>query len=73
MIITIEQEIQVITYSIWVNIRANCYMLGDSVEVEDIEWDDFLYTHLENKAIQETAESEHIVHRFANEYKEINS
>jgi hypothetical protein len=69
---TIKQEVQVITYSIWVNIRANCYMLGDSIEVEDIEWDDFLYTHLENEAIQEIAESEHMVHRFEIQYKQLN-
>jgi hypothetical protein len=69
MKMTIKQEVQVITYSIWVNIRANCYMLGDSIEVEDIEWDDFLYTHLENEAIQELAESVHMVHRFEIEYK----
>jgi hypothetical protein len=47
-------------------------MLGDSIEVEDIEWDDFLYTHLENEAIQELAESVHMVHRFEIEYKELN-
>jgi hypothetical protein len=72
MRMTIKQEVQVITYSIWVNIRANCYMLGDSIEVEDIEWDDFLYTHLENEAIQEIAESEHMVHRFEIQYKQLN-
>jgi hypothetical protein len=48
-------------------------MLGDSIEVEDIEWDDFLYTHLENEAIQELAESVHMFHRFEIEYKELNS
>jgi hypothetical protein len=47
-------------------------MLGDSIEVEDIEWDDFLYTHLENEAIQELAESAHMVHRFEIEYNELN-
>jgi len=73
MRMTIKQEVQVITYSIWVNIRANCYMLGDSVEVEDIEWDDFLYTHLENEAIQELVESVHMIHRFEIKYKELNS
>ena len=72
MRIIIKQEVQVITYSIWVNISANCYMLRDSIEVEDIEWNDFLYTHLENEAIQELAESVHMVHRFEIEYKELN-
>jgi hypothetical protein len=72
MRISIYEEVQVITYSIWVNIRANCYMLGDSVEVEDIEWDDFLYTHLENEVIRELAKSLDIVHRFAVEYKQLN-
>jgi len=72
MRITITQEVQVITYSIWVKISANCYMLDGSIEVEDIEWDDFLYTHLENEAIQEIAESEHMVHRFEIQYKQLN-
>jgi hypothetical protein len=72
MRISIYEEVQVITYSIWVNIRANCYMLGDSVEVEDIEWDDFLYTHLENEVIREQAKSVDMIYRFEIEYKELN-
>jgi hypothetical protein len=72
MRISIYEEVQVITYSIWVNIRANCYMLGDSVEVEDIEWDDFLYTHLENEVIRELAKSVNMICRFEIEYKQLN-
>jgi len=72
MRMTIKQEVQVITYSIWVTMRANCYMLAGFVEVEDIEWDEYLYTHTENLAIEEQTETKYLINKFIDEYKILN-
>jgi hypothetical protein len=72
MRISIYEKVQVITNFIWVNIRATCYMIGDFIVVKNIEWDHFLYTHLENEVIRDLIESKHIDNRFEIEYKELN-
>jgi hypothetical protein len=52
MTIYINKRIEVKYYDIWVTLYANCYLLDNTVEVEDIEWDYQQYTEIENNAIQ---------------------
>jgi len=72
MKITLKHEVQVIDHIIWVKVTANCFLLDGSIEVEDFEWDDYLYTHTENLAIEEQTESKYFINKYIDAYHQLN-
>lgn len=64
MIIEINHRVPVKYYDIWVTLQANVYQFGDSIEVEDIEWDGREFTELENMAIEHESETKYVHQKF---------
>lgn len=69
MRITIKHEVNAYDWTLQVNLTAECYLIGEDVEIDEITWDEFLYTHEENDAIHYDTETAYVQHKFIEQYK----
>ena len=71
MIIIIKHEVNAYDWTLHVNLTAECYLIGEDVEIDEITWDEFLYTHEENEAIQYETEKTYLQNKFIELYKKL--
>ena len=69
MRITIKHEVNAYDWTLQVNLTAECYLIGEDVEIDEITWDEFLYTHEENEAIEYQSQTEYVQNKFIEQYK----
>lgn len=80
MRITINYMVEINDEFFDVRFTANCYMMNDAVdshdsgsdfvEMEEVEWDEFLYTLEENNAIRKVTQTFDFYQEFKAEYLE---